>query len=128
MALNGKQESTSKALAISLRLIKKDVPLCKLVVSYADLDQEHYGTIYQATNWVFEKCTMVGQSDGSYIINNKRIHGKTISDKIKRAGGLKGLSRLKWVQKHLDKNATAYRTKGKVKYLYPLNKGCKRNL
>ena len=46
MALNGKQENTSKALSISLKLIKKDVPLCKLIVSYADKDQNHKGFAY----------------------------------------------------------------------------------
>ncbi len=45
MALNGKQESTSQALAISLKLIKKYNPLLQLVVSYADCDQEHIGTL-----------------------------------------------------------------------------------
>lgn len=36
VALNGKQDCTSKAIAISLKLLKRDCPLVKLVVSYAD--------------------------------------------------------------------------------------------
>ena len=39
VALNGKQECTSKAVAMSLKQLRKDCPLCKLVVSYADCDQ-----------------------------------------------------------------------------------------
>ena len=73
MALNGKQESTSKALSISLKLIKKDVPLCKLIVSYADKDQNHIGTIYQATNWVYQ-CTVNENTIGAFIINGKKTH------------------------------------------------------
>lgn len=38
VAMNGKQELTSKAIAIAIRLFKKINPLCKLLVSYADSD------------------------------------------------------------------------------------------
>lgn len=50
MALNGKQENTSKALSLSLKLLPKFLPACKLVVSFADQNQNHIGVIYQATN------------------------------------------------------------------------------
>ena len=53
MALNGKQESTSKALSIAIRLVKKDAPTVKVLISYADKGQEHIGVIYQATNWIY---------------------------------------------------------------------------
>jgi hypothetical protein len=55
MALNGKQESTSKALSISLKLIKKSLPLVKLIVSYADKDQNHSGIIYQAKEYMVKQ-------------------------------------------------------------------------
>lgn len=117
MALNGKQESTSKALSISLKLIKKDVPLCKLIVSYADKDQNHKGTIYQATNWIFEGLYNEN-TRGGFIINGKKTHPKSVYGK-----GVK--QTLSEVQKHLDKNATEFITKGKLKYLYPLCKETK---
>ena len=53
MALNGKQETTSQVLAKAIKKVKQDVPLCKMIVSYADIDQSHKGIIYQATNWYF---------------------------------------------------------------------------
>ena len=53
VALNGKQESTGECVAIALRLFKKLNPLVKVVVSYADSDQNHTGVTYQATNWFF---------------------------------------------------------------------------
>ena len=53
VALNGKQVATSQVVAASIKRIKKDVPLCKLIVSYADIDQAHKGIIYQATNWYY---------------------------------------------------------------------------
>ena len=118
MALNGKQESTSKALSISLKLIKKDVPLCKMIVSYADKDQNHAGIIYQATNWIYTGVSMENKTDASFVISGKRIHGKTISDKCKRFGLVKNIDNIKRVYK--TNNVEAYITKGKIKYLYPL--------
>jgi hypothetical protein len=121
MALNGKQESTSKALAISLKLICKYVPLAKLIVSYADMNQGHKGTIYKATNWFY--TGIVGEKIiKSYLINVKAVHGRTISHRVKNHGGLKGLSTNEFIKKYLDKNASPIINKGKIKYLYPLDK------
>lgn len=122
MALNGKQESTSKALALSLKLIKKAIPLCKLIISYADIDQNHEGIIYQATNWFFVGISMQNTTDSSWVIKGKRYHGRIISDWVKSKGGLNGLSRKEFLIKFYDKNAQEYITKGKIKYLYPLDK------
>ena len=107
MALNGKQESTSKALAISLRLLKKDCPTVKLIVSYADKGQNHIGTIYQATNWLYE--TQSKSSGYEYFYKGKWTHSKTISN-AKKTKGLK--------TDLLKKRKVS----GKIKYLYPLNK------
>lgn len=120
MALNGKQESTSKALSISLKLVKKLVPMAKLIVSYADKDQEHTGIIYQATNWFYVGTSMENKKDSSWVINGKRYHGRIISDWVKQKGGLNGLSRKDFLIKYYDKNALEFITKGKLKYIYPL--------
>jgi hypothetical protein len=120
MALNGKQESTSKALALSLKLLKKAMPLCKLLISYADKDQNHNGIIYQATNWFYTGTSMIDKKDASYIIDGKRIHGKTISDKCKKYGLIKNIENAKKVYR--AKEVIEYVTKGKIKYIYPLEK------
>jgi hypothetical protein len=120
MALNGKQESTSKVLAISLKILKQKIPLCKLVVSYADRDQNHKGIIYQATNWYYTGISMQDKKDASYIIDGKRIHGKTISDKCKRYGLPKTVENAKKIYK--AKEIIEYVTRGKIKYIYPIDK------
>lgn len=107
MALNGKQESTSKALAISLKLLKKDCPTVKLIVSYADKGQAHVGTIYQATNWIYE--TESKSSGYEYLYNGKWTHSRTINI-AKKTKGLKA--------ELLKKRKVS----GKIKYLYPLDK------
>lgn len=125
VALNGKQECTSQAVAMSIKQLKKDCPLMKLIVSYADCDQQHLGTIYQATNWVYVGKKLENSTDSSWIINGKRIHGRAVSELVKSKGGLNGLTRKTFLQKYFDENAQEYITKGKLKYLMPLNKKMK---
>ena len=104
MALNGKQESTSKAMAISIKLLKKHKPLVKVLISYADKGQDHLGIIYQATNWIF-----VEQTDSSGIEvfykgkwRHSRILGSVSKNEINK------------IQKR--------KKSGKYKYIYPLTK------
>jgi len=103
VALNGKQESTSKALAISLKLLKKDAPLVKIIVSYADTEQGHKGVIYQATNWLY--LDEIKQGMDKCIINGKVVHKKTVNSKF---GTTKGFKTIKSKPKH--------------KYIYCLDK------
>lgn len=113
VALNGNQESTSKALSVSLRLLKKRNPLLKLVVSYADCDQDHYGTIYQATNWIYEGKTELHGGTPKWKVHSKITHGRTICNRGWHAN-------LDWLRKNVDPNAEAVYTSGKLKYLFPL--------
>lgn len=128
VALNGKQECTSMAVAMSLKQLRKDCPLCRLVVSYADCDQNHLGTIYQATNWFYVGTMMQNQRDSSWIVNGKRYHGRIISDWVKSKGGLKGLTREQFLRKYYDPQAIEYITKGKRKYLMPLDKQMRKQI
>jgi hypothetical protein len=110
MALNGKQDSTTKAMAISLKLIKKNAPNVKLVVSYADSEQGHYGIIYQATNWFYTGFSV----DTNLIINGERKHRRTLGSKYGTCSAIelrkKGL------------NVEVLKTKPKWKYIYPIDK------
>lgn len=114
VALNGKQECTSQALAMSLRELHKIAPHIKLIVSYADLDQEHAGTIYQATNWIYLGKYNEG-SVGAYIIKGKKTHTKTIGDRY-------GTSSFEYIKKYVDPNAERFITKGKHKYIFVFDK------
>ena len=113
MALNGKQSSTSKSMSLSLKLLRKKLPLCKMVVSYADIDQYHKGTIYQATNWYYVGDCNQNTRTG-FIIHGKKVHNKSLHG-MGKTQSLDGA-------KSIDPNATEYISKGKRKYLYPLDK------
>ena len=128
VALNGKQSHTSQCVAMALKALRRDCPLCRLVVSYADCDQNHLGTIYQATNWLYVGTMMQNEHDSSWIIHGKRYHGRIISDWVRNRGGLQGLTRLQFLQKYYDSNAKPYITKGKRKYLMPMDKAMRRQI
>lgn len=114
VALNGKQTTTSECVAASLRQLHKDAPQIKLVVSFADADQEHYGTIYQATNWIYLGAFLENER-GAFIINGKKMHPKTVYSK-----GWK--QSVEWLRQNVDKNAEEFRTKGKRKYIFVFDK------
>lgn len=110
VALNGKQEQTSKAVAISLKLLKKQAPLIRLVYSYADVDQKHVGTIYQATNWLY-----LGQSkpySAGFIIHGKQTHLRSASAMLK--GKPCNVSNLR---QYIDPEAKEFYSEGKRKYV-----------
>lgn len=114
VALNGKQGhgNTSRAVAMTLKALKKCRPWLDLIVSYADIDQNHKGIIYQATNWVY---TGIKNADtvSAFIIHGQKTH--------RRSCGSKGwVQSLPWLRENVDPNAEAFRTKGQHKYLYPM--------
>ena len=120
VALNGKQEQTSKAVALSLKLLHKYCPMVDLVVSYADIDQDHYGTIYQATNWLYTGTTTEGKCV-AFIVKGKRRHNRSIQSKGWKAN-------LLWLRENIDEKCQEFITKGKRKYLYCFDEKLKKRL
>jgi len=109
----GRKSPTSKCLAISLRLLQRQSPGLRLVVSYADMKEGHLGTIYQATNWLF-----VGSSKQSYLkVRGKIEHPRSLYDRF----GPKGQS-VPWLQAHVDPRAQRVAMPAKLKYVWPLDR------
>ena len=82
VALNGKQEQTSKAVAMTLKQLHKDNPLVRMIVSYSDHRQKHLDTIYQATNWIYLGVTIT--SDTQYFYKGKWTHERSINARLDR--------------------------------------------
>lgn len=112
VALNGKQNTTSQVLGAALRQIKKDAPQIKIIVSYADRNQEHIGVIYQATNWLY-----VGErsNERGIMLNGKLKHRRSIGKKYGKCG-------VQWLRENVDPNAEVIKGKMKIKYIFPLDK------
>jgi hypothetical protein len=115
VALNGKQNITSKAVSISMRLIKKACPLAKILVSYADTYQNHKGVIYQALNWYYE-----GEKK-SRPKHFCKISGKEIHDRnVCKTGYTEEFGKRIRVKKYSEVNSIEM--PAKHKYIYPLDK------
>lgn len=129
VALNGKQEHTSQAVAMTLKAIRNDVPQCRLIVSYADCDQQHLGTIYQATNWVYVGTKNKGDR-GGWICHGKKMHPKSIHSRIVTIDGKRVHcpQTTEAVRKYIDPNAKEFITLGKRKYLMPLDKKMRKQI
>lgn len=104
VALKDHVSKVSRIISISLMILKKYNPGIRLVVSFADPDQGHLGTIYQAGGWVF--CGMTQPSD-EYILDGKRYQGRSFRNSHK------GMEHHPSVQ--VVKGSSKYR------YLYPLD-------
>lgn len=53
VALSAHKSPVSRIMAIALRMLKKQQPSLRLLVSFADPAQGHNGGIYQATGWIY---------------------------------------------------------------------------
>jgi len=49
------------------------------VVSYSDMEQNHCGIIYQATNWLYTGFTI--SHDHAYLVDGKRVHPMSLRDR-----------------------------------------------
>lgn len=119
VALNGKQSKTSKCVSRAVKIFKKDNPLCKLLVSYADTDKGHQGTIYKAMNWIHISTHKTGDS---WIDKNtgKEVHSRSHS----KTGFSKQFGNLQKVRKTSELKKVK---KGpKHKFIYWLDKRAKK--
>ena len=108
---------TSQVLAQSLKMLKKDNPKLRLVISYADVDQSHHGGLYQVTNWTYLGLTETDGGTPKYRINGKVTHGRQVYSLYG-----KGAQNIDWLRENVDPNAEKVFTLGKHKYAYPLDK------
>lgn len=110
--------STSKVVAISIKMISRSDRGLKMLISFADFaGQEHIGTIYQASNWLY-----IGEynSSGNCIINGEEVHPRTVGARYKSRS-------IEYLRKHVD--PTAYYVKTiKHRYAYPLCKEARKVL
>jgi len=113
VALNKHTTPVSKILGICLKMLKKKEKGLRLIVSFADGEQNHLGIIYQATNWLYTGMTKPGRV--GFYIKGKKVHTRTIGSK---PGGIQSLA---WVRENLDKDATEWIGTNKHRYLMPLD-------
>ena len=115
----GRQWPTSKCVATSLKLLKRQSPGLRVVVSYADLKEGHTGTIYQATNFIY-----TGPSTQTYFkIHGKIAHPRTIFDRYGPGG-----QSIDWLRQRVDPHARRVEMPAKLKYVIGLDRKIRREL
>ena len=70
-----RKNAASYLVGNSLKLLE---PKPCAVISYADMEQNHCGIVYQATNWIYTGATK--SHDKAYILGGKRTHPMTLRD------------------------------------------------
>lgn len=105
VALKGERSTpTSKILARSIQMLRVANPKLRMLVSYADAKSRgHMGTIYQATNWIYEG---VSTARAGVQVGDKYMHNRTHAEKFKYQKNRPGVSIMSY----------------KHRYLYPLDK------
>lgn len=107
IALTAHNSQTSRIMTIAVKMLKRQSPGLRLVVSFSDPAENHHGGIYQAANWIYS-----GQSAPNY---EWRQGGRRLN---KRAytGSNFGSPRMK-----VPDNAERVSLAGKHRYLMPLD-------
>lgn len=118
IALSLHASPVSRMIALSIKMLRKQSPGIRLIVSYADSNQGHYGGIYQATNWIYLGCI---ESDGGQFINGRVVHKRTVYSRY-------GRQDLEWLRKNIDPSAHYVKALPKHKYLYPLDEAMRKQI
>ena len=102
-----------------IKLLKKDKPEIKILVSFADTREGHLGYIYQASNWYFTGWSI--PCGGSIVINGKEYHPKNLNNKYNTSD----IERLKEI---LNTQNIYYRPRSKKgRYVYFISNDKKEN-
>lgn len=108
IALTKHENTVSRIAALSIRFLKKQSPGLKIIISYADPEQGHIGSIYQAGNWIYRG---VSASATKVWYKGKWSHKKTVDD-------------ARVDQSNMKKKRVA----GKHTYLMPLDKEMRKQI
>jgi hypothetical protein len=112
--------SESRCIAISIKLIKKNAPQIKWILSFSDGTQCGDGTIYRASGF---KLVGIAKSGQVFKFNNEVLHGKILWDRCLVTGWTVSD---KEMQNLRDKGNTIERLIGnQLKYIYLIDKNCK---
>lgn len=113
VALAAHRSPVSRVLAIALRMVKKEYPTLRLIVSFADPAHSHHGGIYQATGWLY-----AGQTSPSKMYRDKK--GKTWHERVCcEIGTKRAFGKVRVVPRPSE--CVRIDLPGKYRYLMPLD-------
>lgn len=112
IALTSHAVAVSRIVRVAIAFLKKNSPMLRLVVSFADPYQGHHGGVYQAGNWIYAGETAASKI---FIHNGKKLHSRQVSEK--------GFNIQQGVIRKTAKpsQCEVISTQGKHRYLMPLD-------
>jgi hypothetical protein len=119
------KNSESRCIAITIKLIKKNAPHIKWIVSYADSCQCGDGTIYRASGFFL---TAIKKNTGMWILRNGNVIADIITRQAwntknveKRTGFRVGESWATFKKRENPKRLEGFQ----LRYIYLIDKSCK---
>jgi hypothetical protein len=110
---------TSRILAVAVRLLRKQSPGLRLLVSYADPRHGHDGRgVYAAAGWSYLGQT---QRERLIVLHGKVTHARTVSSRY-------GTRSLAWLRANVDSSAEHVIEVPKHKWVLPLDDAMRRQL
>ena len=119
VALTKHESYVSQIVALSIRMLKKQSPGLRLIVSFADPEHDHAGGIYQAMNWLYAGMTTPADE---WIVNGKRWHGRAL--RHEKPAHLTTAE----AAKAMDANSKRIMGSSKHRYLYPLDRAMRKQI
>lgn len=120
IALSRHVTPVSCIASIAIKLLSKSNPGLRLIISYADPNEGHLGSIYQAGNWIYTGQT---SNDARYIDQSGRAwHSRQVSHT--------GVKLQYGNYRHVPKHDECLRIPllGKHRYLYPLDDAMRKQI
>ncbi len=121
VALRDHTAPVTEIVSKSVKILRRDNPGLRVILSFADPNRGHHGGIYIAGNWIY-----LGVTKGAhmFIVNGKEVHPRTASGLVRQYGGLReGESRVKFFARVFnDPSASVIMPKPKHRYAYPLDR------
>jgi hypothetical protein len=111
VALGPHTAPTSRIVSIAVRMLRRLCPGLRLIVSYADPERGHVGTLYQACGWLY-----IGRTNRESLIqlNGALLHPRTVTSRYRTRS-------IDWLRSHVASDAGHVRTLQKHRYVLPLD-------
>lgn len=124
IALREHTTPVTRMIAASRRQLRDSNPGLRLIVSFADTDQNHHGGIYQADNWIYTGTTA---RNPIFEVRGRLVHGRTLRHlAVKRPPDETAEA---YVRRVIDPDVRKVAATGaKHRYLYPLDKAMRRQI
>jgi hypothetical protein len=118
VALGPHAAPTSRIGAVAVRLLRRQSPGLRLIISFADPEHGHVGVLYQAMNWLYLGTT---NRESLIQIKGRLFHPRTVASRY-------GTRSIDWLRAHVAADAGHVRTLPKHRYALPLDDAMRQQL